>query len=410
MFSIFIKTFGCTLNQRDSLDIIKDISITYSEKLANIIIINTCGVKEQTEIKIYKYIRDNLKDLKNKEIIITGCLVDIDSSKLKELLPKAKMFGIKDKPKLLKYLDQYRIKKNNKEKLEISKIIIIANGCLGNCSYCAVKFARGKLKSKTIEQITKEIKEALANGTKEILLTAQDTGCYGVDINTNIGELLKEATLISGQFKIRLGMGNPQHFKNYKKEIVNAMKSEKMYKFLHVPLQSGNDEILRKMNRYYSVKEYLDLINYFKKNIKGLTVATDVIVGFPTETDKQFKDTLKIIEKCNFDMVNISRFGQRKNVEANNYKDLPGEIKKERSRITTELCFKIALKNNKTQIGKTKEIIIVEKGKNNTWMGRTNEYSAVIVSTPFKLGQITKCKIIDAKRGYLIGTVNLIKS
>lgn len=404
MKSIFIKTFGCTLNQRDGEDLVFDLLTTTKEKDAEIIVINTCGVKEQTENKIYKYITDSILPLKNKEIIVCGCLVDINSEKLRKLLPKAKFFGIKDKQKLVSYLEKNKPKLKNKkiEKPEITKAIIIANGCLGNCSYCAVKFARGKLESKPIKKIVAEIKDAIDSGTKEILLTAQDTACYGLDIDTNIVELLKEASKINGNFKIRLGMGNPQHLKKYKKEIVEIFKSEKIYKFLHVPVQSGSDSVLRKMNRYYTKKEYLELVNYFRKNIKELTLATDIIVGFPTETEKDFKETLDLIKKCKFDIVNISRFGQRKNIEANKYNELSGTIKKERSRLTTLLCSEIALENNKKLIGKTKEILITESGKNNTSIGRTNEYKQVVVSKKLELGEKLKVKIKEARTGYLL--------
>ena len=180
------------------------------------------------------------------------------------------------------------------------------------------------------------------------------------------------------------------------------MKSEKMYKFLHVPMQSGNNAVLKKMNRHYTKKEYLDLINYFKKNIKGLTLATDVIVGFPTETEKDFLETVEVLKKCNFDIVNISRFGQRKGIEANNYKDLHGRIKKERSRLVTKICAKIALEKNKKLIGKTKEILLIELGKNNTLIGRTNNYKQVVVpKDKLILGKTSKVKITAAKPGYL---------
>jgi len=404
MKSIFIKTFGCTLNQRDGEDLVFGLLTTTKEKDADVIVINTCGVKEQTENKIYKYITDSILPLKNKEIIVCGCLVDINSEKLRNLLPKAKFFGIKDKHKLVSYLEKNKPKQKNKtvEKTEITKAIIIANGCLGNCSYCAVKFARGKLESKPIKEIVTEIKEAIDSGTKEILLTAQDTACYGLDIKTNIVELLKEVSKINGYFKIRLGMGNPQHLKKYKKEIIEIFKSEKIYKFLHIPVQSGSDLVLKKMNRYYTKKEYLELVNYFKKNIKELTLATDVIVGFPTETEKDFKETLDLIKKCKFDIVNISRFGQRKNIEANKYKELSGTTKKERSRLTTILCSEIALENNKKLVGKTKEILITEIGKNNTSIGRTKEYKQVVISKKLELGEKLKVKIKEARTGYLL--------
>jgi len=401
MKAVFIKTFGCTLNQRDGEDIVNGMRIVDSEKEADIIILNTCGVKEQTETKIYKYIKDRLLSLKNKEIIVCGCLVDINSEKLISLLPNARCFRIKDKQKLIKELNIYRIKQENKK---ITKAIAIANGCLGNCSYCAVKFARGRLKSKKIKEICDEIKKARREEAKEILLTAQDTACYGLDINTNIVELLKEIVKIPGNFKIRLGMGNPQYLKKYKKELVEMFKSEKIYKFLHVPVQSGNNRILKLMNRGYSRKEYLELIKYFRKNIKELTLATDIIVGFPTETENEFEDTLNLIKKCEFDIVNISRFGQRKNIEANKHKELSGTIKKGRSRKATILCSKMAIENNKKSIGRIKEVLITEIGKNNTSIGRTKEYKTIVISGKQNIGETIKIKITGAKSGYLLGS------
>lgn len=398
MKKIFIKTFGCTLNQRDSQDIVEGITIVDSEKKAQIIIINTCGVKEQTENKIYKYLRDNKELFSTKEIIVCGCLVDINDETLKKEV-KAKFFKINQKDKLISYLNKYRKNENKKQN---TKAIIIANGCLGNCSYCAVKFARGKLKSKSSKDIKTEVTKEIEAGATEILLTAQDTACYGVDINTNISELLKEIIKIPKNFKIRLGMGNPHFFIKHKKEIVNVFKSEKIYKFLHIPLQSGNDRILKLMNRSYTKEQYLEIINYFRKNIKEITIATDVIVGFPTETEKEFQETLDVVKECKFDVVNISRFGQRKKIEANNYQDITGNIKKERSRKMSLLCSKIALENNKKYLNKTLEITITEKGKNNTYIGKTQNYKQVVVFKNAVIGEKYKTKITQIKPGYLI--------
>lgn len=398
MKKIFIKTFGCTLNQRDSQDLVEGITIVDSEKKAQIIIINTCGVKEQTENKIYKYLRDNKELFSTKEIIVCGCLVDINDETLKKEV-KAKFYKINQKDKLISYLNKYRKNENKKQN---TKAIIIANGCLGNCSYCAVKFARGKLKSKSSKDIKTEVTKEIEAGATEILLTAQDTACYGVDINTNISELLKEIIKIPKNFKIRLGMGNPHFFIKHKKEIVNVFKSEKIYKFLHIPLQSGNDRILKLMNRSYTKEQYLEIINYFRKNIKEITIATDVIVGFPTETEKEFQETLDVVKECKFDVVNISRFGQRKKIEANNYPDITGNIKKERSRKMSLLCSKIALENNKKYLNKTLEITITEKGKNNTYIGKTQNYKQVVVFKNAVIGEKYKTKITQIKPGYLI--------
>lgn len=402
MKKIFVKTFGCTLNQKDSEDIIGDLAFFSDEKKiadADLIIINTCGVKEQTEQKILRYLKEiKKKGIKEDKIIITGCLVTINDKGLKEIFPNARYFKVDEKEKLKKLLNSKK-----KEHTKNTETIIISNGCLGACTYCAVKFARGKLKSKSILEIKEEVKKAIENNTKEILLTSQDTGCYGFDINTNIVELLKEILKIPGDFKIRLGMANPKYLLKYKKEISKILKDKKMYKFLHIPIQSGNDEILKKMNRPYTVKECEELITYFKKEHKDLTLSTDIIVGFPTETEEQFKDTLKIIKKLKFDIVNISRFGQRKNIEINKYPDLPGRIKKERSRKLTILCKKIALENNLKYLNKIKTVVVVDHKKKDT-ITRTDEYKQVIlVNEKEKIGKKLNVLITEAKEHYLLG-------
>ncbi|MFH0906007.1 MAG: tRNA (N(6)-L-threonylcarbamoyladenosine(37)-C(2))-methylthiotransferase [archaeon] len=397
-------------------------------KNCSLIFINTCGVKEQTETKIIRFLRKIISEkIDCKKIIIYGCLVDINKEKLKEEFPNIKLFSIKDKEQL-QNLFKLKISKSKKIKQKLTVPIIIANGCLGNCSYCAVKFARGKLKSKSISEIKNEILVALEKGAKEILLTAQDTVCYGFDINTNIIKLLKEILKIKKDFKIRLGMANPKYLYKFKTDLIKIYKNKKMYKLIHMPIQSGSNRILKLMNRAYDAKLINNLALYFRNNIKDITIATDVIIGFPTETQEEFLDTCKIIEKNKFDIVNISRFGKRKNTEASKYKDFEGRIKKQRSRIITKLCEDISLQNNSKYLGDKKEIIINEIGKNKTEiLGRSYEYKQILIKDINKLGQKQllqqnqkqlqqkdlkkyfgkkiKVKITDFKTYYLIGKI-----
>lgn len=403
MNKLFVKTFGCTLNKKDTEEMIGSLKIIEdfkNIKSANVIIVNTCGVKEQTETKVISFL-SKLKDNKisQKKIIITGCLLTINKDAMLKILPNARYLKKEDVQKIFKQ----KLKQPSKK----TEIIIISEGCLGNCYYCAVKFARGKLKSKTIDDVYEDVKKKIKNNTKEILLTSQDNGCYGFDINTNIIKLLEKITSIKGDFKIRLGMGNPAHFYKFRQELVKIYKSKKMYKFIHVPIQSGSNKVLKDMNRKYTIETCKKLIKYLKKNIPNITVATDVIVGYPTEKEKDFKDTVKILKELKFDIVNISRYGVRKNIEALKYKDLISRIKKERSRIITTLANNICLENNLKFLGKTKTVFVNEKGKNNTYLGRTEEYKQVVLKNA-KIYVKTKVKINKVTSYYLVG--NKIKS
>ncbi|MEI8364338.1 MAG: tRNA (N(6)-L-threonylcarbamoyladenosine(37)-C(2))-methylthiotransferase [archaeon] len=405
MKKIFVKTFGCTLNQRTSEELTTNAFIVENIDDADLIFINTCGVKEQTEFKIIKYLHELKKQgINENKIILFGCLIDIDSSGLKKASPKANIFGLKDQDKLKKLISSKNI---IKKKQKITQAIIIANGCLGACTYCAVKFARGKLESKPITEIKKEIESALNKGTKEILLTAQDTGCYGLDININIVNLLKEIIKIPGDFRIRLGMANPQHLIKFYKELADVYKNEKIYKFLHIPIQAGDDNTLKRMNRFYSTKEIEIIIDYFRKIHPTITIATDVIVGFPEETETEFENTINFIKKIKPPLINISRFGKRKGIEANNLKDLHGQVKKERSRILAIVAKDIARKNSTLFVGKVKIVLVNEiNTKKNEFMGKTEEYLPVIIKSNkaknIKLGDILKLKIKAAKEYYLL--------
>jgi threonylcarbamoyladenosine tRNA methylthiotransferase CDKAL1 len=406
MSKLFVKTFGCTLNKKDTEEIISNTDFT--DDLKNIktcekILINTCGVKEQTQTKIINFLKKiKSEKILEKNIIIFGCLVDIDKEALEKILPNAHYFKVSQK-KEIKKLIAINNKKTKTKKT--TSIIIISNGCLGSCTYCAVKIARGNLESKPILKIIDEIKVSIDNGAKEIFLTSQDNACYGQDKGTNLISLLKEILKIKGDFKIRIGMANPQHIKPILKELIKIYKNKKIYKFLHIPIQSGDNKVLKDMNRFYKIEDVFKIVKEFKKEIKNITIATDVIVGFPTEKEEEFKNTIKAIKKIKPLAVNISRFGMRKGIVANKYKDLPGNIKKERSRTLTKLFEKIAYSENKKERNKKYTIIITEKGKNNTSIGKTDNYKSVVLFKTIEIGKKINVKIKNTEKYYLVGEI-----
>jgi threonylcarbamoyladenosine tRNA methylthiotransferase CDKAL1 len=406
MSKLFVKTFGCTLNKKDTEEIISNTDFT--DDLKNIktcekILINTCGVKEQTQTKIINFLKKiKSEKILEKNIIIFGCLVDIDKEALEKILPNAHYFKVNQKKEIKKLIDINNKKTKTKK---TTSIIIISNGCLGSCTYCAVKIARGNLESKPILKIIDEIKVSIDNGAKEIFLTSQDNACYGQDKGTNLISLLKEILKIKGDFKIRIGMANPQHIKPILKELIKIYKNKKIYKFLHIPIQSGDNKVLKDMNRFYKIEDVFKIVKEFKKEIKNITIATDVIVGFPTEKEEEFKNTIKAIEKIKPLAVNISRFGMRKGIVANKYKDLPGNIKKERSRTLTKLFEEIAYSENKKERNKKYTIIITEKGKNNTSIGKTDNYKSVVLFKTIEIGKKINVKIKNTEKYYLVGEI-----
>ena len=328
MNKFYLETFGCKFNRADS-ELIRKILTKKgfketSEKEADFVVLNTCGVVEKTERKIIKRAIELKKE--GKKIIFAGCLPLI-SRKICEKIADGLIgpTNILDLPrvvrKILKGENAKRSEKDAKRpgkakslnqkpidkaklrcfvipKETVVAIVPISEGCLGTCSFCATKLAKGRLRSFDKKEILKNIKEALKLGAKEIQLTSQDLGIYGLDKGKFLlPGLLRDILKIKGEFRVRLGMTNPTFFKKIQHKIFRLMKSEKIYKFLHLPLQSGSDEILKAMKRGYTTKEFLEIVKNFRKNFKLGILATDVICGFPGETEKDFQKTVSLLKK-----------------------------------------------------------------------------------------------------------------
>ncbi|MDD5133034.1 MAG: tRNA (N(6)-L-threonylcarbamoyladenosine(37)-C(2))-methylthiotransferase [Candidatus Nanoarchaeia archaeon] len=347
MKKIFIKTYGCQSNIADSEQLAGILSKKYkivdSLEKADIIILNSCAVKLRTLNKQLDFIKNIPK---NKKIFIGGCLPKIVN--LRKTYPN--ISGFFDTNTILKVpeliLEDYIIISNEKEhrinlprvrKTKDLAIINICQGCEGNCGYCAAKLSRGELKSYKIEDILKEFKQALKEKCTKFYLTGQDTGCYGFDLKTNLPSLLKEILKIKGDYKIRIGMMNPNNILNFLDELIKIYKNEHIVKFLHIPIQSGSDKVLKEMNRFYKVKDFELIVKKFRKEIPEIKISTDIICGYPTETEQDFKKTLDLIEKVKPDVLNISKFSSMHNTRASKLKQLSSEIIKDRSVRLTKL-------------------------------------------------------------------------
>ncbi|MBO8180605.1 MAG: tRNA (N(6)-L-threonylcarbamoyladenosine(37)-C(2))-methylthiotransferase, partial [Archaeoglobus sp.] len=282
-------------------------------------------------------------------------------------------------------------------------IVSISEGCLGSCSFCATRFARGRLKSFSMEKIVDEVKSAVKSGFREIQLTSQDTGAYGLDRGkAMLPELLRKISEIEGDFRVRVGMMNPQYAVKILDDLIEAYSSEKIYKFLHIPVQSGDNRVLEDMRRNHTVEDYIEVVEAFRKSFDDVLISTDIIVGFPTETEEAFWGSYELIKETRPDIVNITRFSPRKGTPAARLKDMPGWIKKERSRKLTELMRKVGLENNRRFMGKEVRVLITKEGKNGKNLARMDSYRAVV--TEGEIGEFVKVKIKDCRFNYLLGS------
>ena len=288
MTKICIETAGCSLNQSDSelmAGLLKDagFDISRSAEASDLVIINTCTVKGPTEAKFWKRLAE-LMNLR-KKIVIAGCIAQTIPDELKEfsLIGTTQINNIVsvveetlngNVVKLIAFGKNPRLNLPKIRKNRVVEIVPISSGCLGEpCAYCKVKQARGDLVSYEKDAIIKQVSKAVISGAKEIWLTSQDNGCWGKDIDNSFPALLREVAKIPGDFKIRVGMMNPNYAKEFLDELIEAMKNDKVFKFLHLPVQSGNNEILKLMRRKYTAEDFKDVVSRLRDEIPGISMA-----------------------------------------------------------------------------------------------------------------------------------------
>lgn len=324
----FIKTFGCQANEADSekiADALMEKGCKLAKKIeeADIAIINTCSVRESAENRVFGLI-NNLAKNKNKKqkIILTGCMLYHPRKWLEEKMPQVDEF---------KQIKELTGSLNTHYLLPNTSCVSIMEGCDNFCSYCVVPYARGREKSRPLEKIICEVKELVKRGYKEITLLGQNVNSY----RPSFAELLIRLHKIPGLKKISFMTSNPWDLTD---DIVEVMKLPKIDRYLHLPVQSGDDDILRRMNRHYTAKDYLELVKKIRQAIPDIQIGTDIIVGFPGETEEQLQHTVGLCKKVGFAKAYISRYSPRPGTAASKLKDdIPQKEKKRRWKILEEL-------------------------------------------------------------------------
>ncbi len=422
--NVYLETFGCTFNQADS-QIMAGLLNENEGKLldnpqeADVIIINTCYVKHPTEQKVVNRIQRLQEKFPDKKLLIAGCMVEIDPDKLQKTAPNAGWISphqITSTSHVVKSIlkgDNVKLTgSDNSIKVGLPKIrsnplihiIQICEGCNGACSYCCTRFARGKLQSYPGDLIYFEADKSINDGCVEIQLTAQDTAAYGKETGKSLSNLINQVTAVNGDFRVRIGMMHPKNMMNDLDNIIHSFQNEKVYKFIHIPIQSGNDNVLADMNREHSVDDFKDIITQFQRSITDISIATDVIVGYPSEDNNAFNDTLKLIGELKPDFLHISKYHHRPGTPASNLNEIDHHIMKERSKKLNNLKSEIALQNNKRMINTIQKVLITSKGSKGGYIGRSNNYKTVIVDEA-SLGCFVEVEIIEAKSTYLKGEI-----
>ena len=427
MTKIYFQTHGCSTNLSESevmMGLLKeaDFEIVSKPEDADILVINICTVKgEETALREIRKLNEAFSD---KKLIVAGCITKIilkEARKIKEDVSFISTHNIKSICEVIEEvlndniveatgMDKYtKINLPKIRKNPIIGVIPILNGCANYCAYCSVKYVKGKLFSYEIENIRDEAMKCLNDGCKELWVTSQDNAAYMLEKEktSKLPELMNLLIKLEGKFFIRIGMMNPSHLLDILPEMINIYKNDKVFKFLHIPVQSGDNEILKLMKRNYTIDDFKKIINEFRKNIPDITISTDIICGFPTETEEQFNDSLSLVREIKPDVLNISRFQARAGTEAAKMEGQTdgGEMKR-RSTLLTEIFANISRIKNEKWINWEGEILIDEKGKDNTWVGRNFAYKPVIVRGDLKIGDFAKVKINNATSYDLRAIIN----
>ena len=430
----YILTMGCSLNENDSEKIcgmLEEMNYTKTENIneANFVVFNTCCIRENAEDRLFGKLGEvkKLKKQNNAIIAIGGCMMQQEHiiAKLNESYPYVDIiFGTHTLHKLPEDLYK-RLNKSKKVKdvLDIDgKIyeglpikrsdrvkasVTIMNGCNNFCSYCIVPYVRGRERSRNPEDILNEINELAMHGYKEIMLLGQNVNSYNGGDGYGFAKLLTDINQISGIERIRFISPHPKDFTD---DVIDAIANcEKVCKSVHLPLQSGSSKILKEMNRKYTKEHYLELAYKIKEKIPNEALTTDIIVGFPGESEEDFEDTLDVVEKLKFEQVFMFIYSRRKGTVADKMENqIPEDIKHKRFERLKALVESQIEENNKKYIGTIQKVLIdgTSKTNENTLSGRTDTNKVVVIDADKSyIDKIVNVKIVQDCMWYLKGEI-----
>ncbi|MBN2488643.1 MAG: tRNA (N(6)-L-threonylcarbamoyladenosine(37)-C(2))-methylthiotransferase [Methanosarcinaceae archaeon] len=430
---VHVATYGCSANQASSetmMGTIQEMGHELVDKQhAEVVVLNTCTVKATTEQKILHEI--NRLGKNGMKLIVAGCMPQVQLNDILQNNPAAHILGVNSISRIGEILDfiencsREEFPGDPAERFEIITsdpsgflntcrirlnpnihICQISQGCNYGCAYCIVREARGQLISFDPELIVEDIRTAVSEGCGEIWLTSQDDGQYGMDIGVRLPELLEMINSIPGNFMVRVGMMNPFSMLPILDDIIKAFGNDKVYKLLHLPIQSASEDVVKRMDRFYSMSDVDDIISRFRTAFPDLTLFTDIIVGFPGETESDFDKSVEWVQKYKPAKVNISRYTPRPHTKALEYRNIDSRIVAKRSNELHRVCQIVKLGSKEPTIGWQGEVFVSKTAKVKGVMARTASYKPVVIQEcELSPGQWCKVKITDTTPGYFLGRI-----
>ncbi len=362
MVKVWLEVYGCSSSISDGEMIAGtlasngyELAGSFEEADASVIV--TCVVKDATANRMV----ERIKHLSGKPLVVAGCMAKAEPERIKRLNPKASILAPNAIEKVgdalastlngkgIAILSDSIRPKVGLPKVRVNPVISIVqigSGCLSECTFCETRIAKGRLTSYRIGDIVRQVREDLSQGCKEVWLTSTDNGAYGRDIGTNLAEVIKAVCSIDAEFMVRVGMMNPQYIPSMIDDLIEAYRDDKVFRFLHIPVQSGSDRVLRLMRRGHRASTFIDVAKRFRRELKNCTIATDIIVGFPGESEEDFDASIDLLQEVEPDVVNVSKYSARPNTEASGMEQLSRHVVNERSRVMHSVVSKVCYSRN----------------------------------------------------------------
>ena len=420
MARIHVEAYGCSASSADS-EMISGLIVngghTVAESAAesDLSVIVTCSVKDATANRMIH----RIKSLGSGPLVVAGCLPKAEPKTVERFAPGASMMGPGSIGRTLQVVESALggVRTVALEDTDLSKvglprvrlnpavgIIEIASGCMSECTFCQTKLAKGGLTSYRVGDIVRQAEADVADGCKEIWLSSTDNGCYGLDIGSDLPELIDAVSAVPRDFMVRVGMMNPMYMPRIRDGLLSSFESERVYRFLHVPVQSGSNRVLADMRRGHTAETFRDVAKRFRRKFGRFTISTDIIVGFPTETTSDFEETVRLLEETRPDIVNLSRYSARPGTPAAEMEQVDVAEVKRRSKRIFELSCRISLEHNRKWIGWSGPVVFGETAEDGV-RGRNYAYKPVFVGEPTDIGSVHTVEITSATNHSLVGTI-----
>ena len=420
MAKIFVEAYGCSASFADS-EMISGLIVNGGHTLvdnpskSDLNIVVTCSVKDATANKMIH----RIKSLKSKPLVVAGCFPKAEKDTVEKFSGNASLLGPNSLGMTLQVIDsalngkkQVALEDSDLSKVGLPKvrlnpvvgIVEIASGCMSECTFCQTKLSKGDLSSYRLGDIVRQVQTEIKEGCKEVWLTSTDNGCYGFDIGTDLPSLVNAVVEIPDDFMIRIGMMNPMYMPRIKEDLIKSFENDKVFKFLHIPVQSGSDKVLHDMKRGHTVGTFREIVKKVKERFGDFTISTDIIVGFPSETEEDFQKTIDLLDEVRPDVVNLSKYSTRPGTEAAKWEQIDVAEVKRRSKIIFDQISKTSMENNKKWIGWTGKVLFDEK-TNDGIKGRNFAYKPVFVRNEVDIGQYHTVEITDVTVNSLLGKI-----